>query len=256
MPPRQRAAKSPTRAARPPASPAPRVKGAAAAPAGVSWNAQQTPLGVALNNYLAPLLTMLVTPYLAYVVTYITSLPTPTIGAFLERCAARGVYGIHADILAELSPTTEAAQHGHSATLAGPQLAPCSSPGGQGRSTPPAPPQGAPGSSGRCAHWEQPAHWAPRHCLGCSSQPPPKPPISPPVTTQAANPSPSPDPHPDQAATLLLVFNFVALLIYWWPGPTEHGPVTITPNPNPNPSPRAGDHPRPHARILVRVGLG
>ena len=164
MPPRQRAAKSPTRAARPPASPAARGKGAAA-PAGVSWAAQQTPLGVFLNNYLAPLLTMLVTPYLAYVVTYITSLPTPTIGAFLERCAARGVYGIHADILAELEPTAE-------------------------------------------------------------------------------------------AATLLLVFNFVALLIYWWPGPTEHGPVTITPNPNPNPSPRAGDHPRPHARILVRVGLG
>jgi len=79
---------------------------------------------------------MLVTPYLAYVVTYITSLPTPTIGAFLERCAARGVYGIHADILAELEPTA-------------------------------------------------------------------------------------------QAATLLFVFNFVALLIYWWPGPTEHGPVTI-----------------------------
>ena len=47
------------------------------------------------------------------------------------------------------------------------------------------------------------------------------------MTTQAANPSPSPDPNPDQAATLLLVFNFVALLIYWWPGPTEHGPVTI-----------------------------
>ena len=48
---------------------------------------------------------MLVTPYLAYVVTYITSLPTPTISAFLDRCAAR-VYGIHADILAELEPTT------------------------------------------------------------------------------------------------------------------------------------------------------
>ena len=180
MPPRQRAAKSPTRAARPPASPAPRVKGAAAAPAGVSWNAQQTPLGVALNNYLAPLLTMLVTPYLAYVVTYITSLPTPTIGAFLERCAARGVHGIHADILAELEPTAE-------------------------------------------------------------------------------------------AATLLLVFNFVALLIYWWPGPTEHGPVTIhghtpeysdngvahcvlftlrypNPGPNPNPSPGPGPNPGPRPR--------
>ena len=135
MPPRQRASKSPARAARPAASPAAPGKGAAA-PADVSWAAQQTPLGVFLNNYLAPLLTMLVTPYLAYVVTYITSLPTPTISAFLDRCAARGVYGIHADILAELEPTAA-------------------------------------------------------------------------------------------AAVLLLVFNFVALLIYWWPGPTEHGPVTI-----------------------------
>ena len=135
MPPRQRASKSPARAARPAASPAARGKGAAA-PADVSWAAQQTPLGVFLNNYLAPLLTMLVTPYLAYVVTYITSLPTPTISAFLDRCAARGVYGIHADIFAELEPTAA-------------------------------------------------------------------------------------------AAVLLLVFNFVALLIYWWPGPTEHGPVTI-----------------------------
>ena len=32
---------------------------------------------------------------------------------------------------------------------------------------------------------ERPAHWAPSHCLGCSSWPPPKPPISPPLTIQA-----------------------------------------------------------------------
>tara|TARA_B110001452_G_scaffold261915_1_gene261263 strand:- start:721 stop:2169 length:1449 start_codon:yes stop_codon:yes gene_type:complete len=29
-----------------------------------------------------------------------------------------------------------------------------------------------------------------------------------------------------EAATVLLVFNFVALLIYWWPGKTEYGPRT------------------------------
>ena len=29
-----------------------------------------------------------------------------------------------------------------------------------------------------------PGHWVPSHCLGCSSQPPPKSPISPPLTIQ------------------------------------------------------------------------
>ena len=32
---------------------------------------------------------------------------------------------------------------------------------------------------------ERPAHWAPSHCLGCSSEPRPKPPIAPPLTLQA-----------------------------------------------------------------------
>ena len=135
MPPRERASKSPSRA-RPAASPGARAKGTAAAATGVSWDTQKSLLGIVVNNYLVPLLIMLSTPYLAYIVTYITSLQTPTIGAFVERWATRGVFGIHADIFAELQPTAE-------------------------------------------------------------------------------------------AATLLLVFNFVALLIYWWPGPTEYGPVTL-----------------------------
>ena len=48
------------------------------------------------------------------------------------------------------------------------------------------PPQGAPGGSGQLGTCrKRSAHRAPRHRLGCSSEPPPKPPIPPPLTMQA-----------------------------------------------------------------------
>ena len=47
----------------------------------------------------------------------------------------------------------------------------------------PLPPQGAPGCSGQLGTLRvRPAHWAPSHCLGCSSEPLPKLPTSPPLT--------------------------------------------------------------------------
>ena len=36
----------------------------------------------------------------------------------------------------------------------------------------------------RHSRWERPAHWAPSHGLGCSSEPPPKPPMPPPFALQ------------------------------------------------------------------------
>ena len=52
-------------------------------------------------------------------------------------------------------------------------------------SSAPAPPQGVPGGSGQLGTpRKRPAHRAPSHRLGCSSQPPPKPPISPHLTVQ------------------------------------------------------------------------
>ena len=53
-------------------------------------------------------------------------------------------------------------------------------------SSAPVPPQGAPGGSGQLGTpRKRPAHWIPSHCLGCSSEPPPKLPISRALTMQA-----------------------------------------------------------------------
>jgi|SouAtlMetagenome_1021521.scaffolds.fasta_scaffold18446_1 hypothetical protein len=57
-------------------------------------------------------------------------------------------------------------QQGQSVPLAVPQLGSCASSRRAWRLW-----------AARHSQEERPAHWAPRHCLGCSSQPPPKPPI-------------------------------------------------------------------------------
>ena len=54
-------------------------------------------------------------------------------------------------------------------------------------SSAPVPPQGAPGGFDQLGTpRKRPAHWAPCHCLECSSWSPPKPPRSPPSTVQVA----------------------------------------------------------------------
>ena len=130
MPATRRASKSPARE-RPGAATPPKKKAKS-----VTWNVEQSPLMVVINNYLVPVLIMISTPYLAYIVTYITDMEEPTLTKFMNKIYTEGGLSVNAEILKVLQPTAE-------------------------------------------------------------------------------------------AATLLLVFNFVALLIYWWPGKTEYGPVTI-----------------------------
>ena len=55
----------------------------------------------------------------------------------------------------------------------------CRPPWQQRPSSAPAPPQGVPGGSGQLGTpRERPAHWAPSHCLGCSSAPPHRKPLT------------------------------------------------------------------------------
>ena len=70
------------------------------------------------------------------------------------------------ELLADLLATVAAAR-----SKCPPRLRPSSAP---------AAPQGAPGGSGRLGTpWARPSHWAPSHCLRCSSEPPPRSPPSP-----------------------------------------------------------------------------
>ena len=71
-------------------------------------------------------------------------------------------------------PLTIACQHGRSALLAVPHLAPCATSGRSWRLW-----------AARYTPRKRPALWAASHRLGCSSEPPPKPLISPPLTIQA-----------------------------------------------------------------------
>ena len=74
------------------------------------------------------------------------------------------------------------------------------------------PPPGAPGGSGRLGTArKRPAHWTPSHCLGCSSESPPKPPMS-----RCHRQAPS-------SLTLTLTL-------------TRHHHRVPNPNPNPNPN--------------------
>eukprot|EP00964_Phaeocystis_antarctica_P048386 scaffold28015_cov43-Phaeocystis_antarctica.AAC.1 len=110
----------------------------------------------------------------------------------------------------------------------------------------------------RDAQGERPGHWAPSHCLGCSSQPPRKPPMSVPLSTQAR-----PCDHdggryeydaqdaqvaPEEGGalpTLILTLTLrpnLSLGLSLGLSLTQTLTQTLTPNPNPNP------HPHPHPR--------
>ena len=126
-------------------------------------------------------------------------------------------------------------------------------------SSAPAVPQGAPGGSGKLGtRRKRPTHWAPSHCLWCSSEPPPKPPISLPLTIQALissdtrlNASAVPTVslswllkrHVPRSARVFGKMDIEGAEYTALPPATL---ILINPNPSPNPSPKANPNPNPN----------